>query len=521
MLMVRLKQCECALSDGLLDEAYDLAVQPDLRGHRRGQHLIEKLVKAFVERGRQHLAAGRLLQASIDSEKAGRLGGNLGTVAQLRMAIKNALQSEDRANQEFGKVLGDARRNMDQGQLSVAEKMLAAIDTSDARVDGFKQDIAGRRLAIEAGLKKASEALAAGNWEAAIDFIAPLRRGCTQDAGLRKLCGEIRDHLARETIAAFEAGRLNVVAGLLAGLDRLPIQSVDTDNLRATLNQCRMAYAAIENGQPHDAEAVLRRLCSLWPKATWLAAAADRTKELGAALSVIRSSPLSLVAMASDRTNQTSPTTSPAVAAPPHIPQPNVMTPGSFCLHVDGIGSFQVFTSSSITIGPIGSSRAVDVPLMLDVGVPVVTISRSDEDYFLKAARPVVVNDQQAVNKLLNSGDRIGLGSRCRVTFRRPSAASTTAVLDLSGTRLSNSNVRTVLLMDREIIIGPGSSAHIRADDLPAPLVLQRRGDGLFCRSTTEMTVNEKPVGLAAEVPLGAHVSVGSLRFVVVREQRT
>ena len=132
---------------------------------------------------------------------------------------------------------------------------------------------------------------------------------------------------------------------------------------------------------------------------------------------------------------------------------------------------------------------------MLDAGAPVVNISRQDEDYFLKSSRPVLVNETPVVSKLLSNGDRIGLGTRCRITFRRPSAASTSALLDLSGTRLADAGIRQVLLMDRELIIGPASAAHIRADDLAAPVVIQRRGETLICRSASEITVDGNAAG--------------------------
>jgi hypothetical protein len=185
---------------------------------------------------------------------------------------------------------------------------------------------------------------------------------------------------------------------------------------------------------------------------------------------------------------------------------------------VDGVGSFQVLSSPAVSIGPAGASRSVDIPLMLDANVPIVTVTRSDDDYFLRAAEAVPVNGVPASNKLLRDGDRISLGNRCRITFRRPSSASGSAVLDLAGARLPGASIRQVLLLDREIILGPGSSAHVRVDDLSAPVVLQKRGDGLFCRSAADVSVDNKPAGTAADIPLGAHVSVGSLHFVVARE---
>jgi tetratricopeptide (TPR) repeat protein len=514
VLMVRLKQCECALSNDLLDEAFELARQPDLRAHRRGQELAGELVDALVHRGQSHLGAGRLLQASSDCEKAMLLGGNQPEVAQLRTAVNNAMQNRDRANREFGQALAAARRHADQGQLTLGEQVLAAIESRDARVDGLKQELAGRRAAMESVAKKASDALAAGDWQASIDFVSTLRRGCSQDVALRQLCGKICDHVAQKISGAFESGRLDVASSMLIGLDRLPVQNVEAQHLRSTLDQCRAAYNAIENGRPQEAEATLRRLHAAWPKASWITETADRCKQLGDALSAVRGSPLSLAAMVSYRNDAF---TQNAVASPfpRNAGSAGASSAESFCLHVDGVGSFQVFTAPALTIGPVSASRGVDIPLMLDAGVPTVTLSRSDEDYFLKAARPVLVNESSIVSKMLSSGDRIGLGSRCRITFRRPSAASASAVLDLSGTRLPASTIRQLVLMDREIIIGPGATAHIRADELAAPVVFQMRGKGLFCRSAAEIMVDDKAVGTSAEIPVGARISVGPVRFVV------
>jgi len=77
-----------------------------------------------------------------------------------------------------------------------------------------------------------------------------------------------------------------------------------------------------------------------------------------------------------------------------------------------------------------------------------------------------------------------------------------------------------VILLDREIVIGPGAGAHIRADQLPSPVVLIRSGEELACRSADEIMIDGRPAGNAADLPRGANVSIGSLRFVISREQR-
>ena len=87
MLIVRIKQAQCALADGRLDEAYEIVKAEDVRRHRRGQKLVGKLARALAKRGQDNLVADRLQQALMDCNKAEKLAGNLQQIVQLRQAI--------------------------------------------------------------------------------------------------------------------------------------------------------------------------------------------------------------------------------------------------------------------------------------------------------------------------------------------------------------------------------------------------------------------------------------------------
>lgn len=182
---------------------------------------------------------------------------------------------------------------------------------------------------------------------------------------------------------------------------------------------------------------------------------------------------------------------------------------------VDGVGSFLVLTDRQVTIGPSGSSSAPEVALMAEAGAPPTTVERLDEDYFVSAERPVQVNDRRTNRALLSNGDRIGLSHRCRLRFGLPHPASTSAVLDLSGTRLAAGDARRVILLDRDLVLGPGSSSHIRADRLADPVVLSVRDGRLSCRSAGPITVDDRLADPAAWIPMGAQVRTDALSFVV------
>jgi hypothetical protein len=47
--------------------------------------------------------------------------------------------------------------------------------------------------------------------------------------------------------------------------------------------------------------------------------------------------------------------------------------------------------------------------------------------------------------------------------------------------------------------------------------VLHLRGGRLVCESKTQVNVNGKPMDRVAGIPLGAHVDLGNLSFVITR----
>jgi hypothetical protein len=196
---------------------------------------------------------------------------------------------------------------------------------------------------------------------------------------------------------------------------------------------------------------------------------------------------------------------------------PSSALPSRFLLQVDGAGSYLILTQPLITLGPLSASRVPDVGLMADASTAVATIERVEEDYFLRASSHVIVNGRPSSGKLLTTGDDIALSPRCRFTFRLPSAASTSAVIDLTGTRYPRADVRRLILLDRELVIGPGAGAHVRVDDLAEKVVLHVRDGRLFVQTAQPVLLGDREIAPKTPVALGTHVKAGSVSFVVTR----
>jgi hypothetical protein len=556
VLILRIKQAESALSDGRLDEAFELLGAADLRAHRRGQELAGKLARAMVKRGREHLEGGRLAQAGSDGEKAVRLGGNLPEAAELRTAVVGAMTFQQREAQMQAQAVVAAGRQIEQGQLSIGQKLLNGVQDGNGRAAAMLQEVAGRRVMIEAIAEKASAALGRDDWETAVGELARAREAKLVDSRLREMMGQVSRMLVEKIESAVQSGRLDLAASLLKRLSRASEPTLQSEQLVRAVEQCRAAWTWIECGQPRQAEEILRRLTAVLPSAEWIESALKSLRQAGDAMRELRGGPLGLLDDGRERVNgeehsevmpmrtrmsaadkNVCPTipcaadknvcpTIPCAADKnvcPTIPcaaDKNVCPTHDGCqarmlIQVDGIGSFLVVRQPRVTIGPVSASPAVDVGLQTDANTPPITIERVDEDYFVRSASSVMVNDKPCRKKLLTGGDRIALSLRCRMSFRRPSAASTSAVLDLHSARLSRGDVRHVILMDRELILGPGGGAHIRADDLPEAAVLVVRDGQWFCRAKSAMMIDGKAAQKTSAIPMGCQVQVGTVTFVV------
>jgi hypothetical protein len=523
VLILRLKRCERALAGGRLDEAVQLLLPADARAHRRGQELLDRLVNALVERGRVHLAEGRLAAAEADWHAAASVAGNMPKVAQLRTSLDQAVADQHRVSDERRRAKGTVEALVRQGQFTLAEG--AAVGAGAMVADIAVVRAASARLASDV-----REALREGDWETAAQRIAAARGTPGADGNVQQLKREVAACVAVEARGLIDGGRLDEAASVLRRAGSLGAGLGEIDAVRRCLEQCQMAWALVRGARYQEAREILERLKTAWPGARWIATACEEMRVACGAIDAVRGGTLGMLEVG-DKTvafpamvaaiggagggNGARVNALPAVvAATPARPSAR-----RFLLHVDGAGSYLVLQGNTFEVGPVSASRVVDLPLIVAAGSPMLTLSRSDDDYFLSASVALAVNERAVRSKLLASGDRIAVGPRGRVEFRRPNAASGTAVLRVSGARLPWGGVREVLLMDREIILGASTAAHVRVAECRAPVILQASGDGgILCRAEDTVMIDGQPSGRAANLRDGAQVVVGAASFVIRRE---
>ncbi|MHC4646223.1 MAG: hypothetical protein ACYTBJ_12030, partial [Planctomycetota bacterium] len=411
MLTLRIKQAECALADGRLDEAFELVRAEDVRRHRQGQKLRGRLARAFAERGQNHLAAQRLQQAMTDCNKADKLAGNLPEIAELRAAICRTMEHRQHGHQKHAEKLAQAKEHIDNGWLSAGEQMLAEAAGNDSQADLLLQQAAAMRLKIDAVVTRG-----AGDLEAAIDIVVKAGITDAHDPKAAELTARIKSLACQRIVEDLGKGRLDPAESLLQRVTPLAPQAGDTKELAFAIVHCRKAARLISAGQPHGAARALRKVKTVLPKAAWLDAAINQAQQAAEAIDALCTGPLALDACETGQAGEDATViehgyarsfenddNKPARAQRKATfePPPDSRLPSTFVLQVDGVGSFLVLRDESVTVGPISSSLRPALALVADPHLPVATIERSDEDYFVRSQRPIYVNDRPVTEKLL------------------------------------------------------------------------------------------------------------------------
>jgi hypothetical protein len=381
VLILRIRQAEVALADGRLDEAYELCQSEQLRSHRRGQSLVTALVRALVKRGQEHLSTLRAQQAIVDVEKAARLGGNLPEVVELRTAAQEAIVARQRSDRRHAHALVAAREQIEAGRLAAGQQLLAQAG-AESRAAMLMQDVNIKRAMVEATIQFAQAAFERDDLYTAAAELIKARQSDAGDVRVIDLSLRVCKSLKQRAASALAEGRLDLVEAMVERLVKLDDQSVETQQYQRCLEQVRAAWAAVDHGQPAQAEEILRRLLNLFPEAAWTKDALRHASQAQESLEALRGGPLGLLSTAGGVRGD-APTqlpfapdmrgvAAPAAHEPPRRPVPardaaaasSESLPSKFMIQVDGAGTFYVLRSPLVTLGPISSSRLPDVGLI-------------------------------------------------------------------------------------------------------------------------------------------------------------
>lgn len=533
MFMLQLHQCEQALAGGRLDEAADVLKNDSVRSHKRGQELLNRLLAALVARGQDHLAHDRVQQAVADCATAEQLGGNHSDVAALQQAIIEALNAKMHHDGRHAAALNTARNHLYEGRFSAAEAELDRLadklpaDHADSTIHRLREQVTARRDDLEHLSERCREAIARTDHALAISLAAQAMQIRSHDRTVQSLVDEVVSSAVATAEQAFGQGRLDQAGRVLDSLAGLKPTSPLYVALSESIKDCRLAAGDVAAGRAGTAAERLRRVRARVDDCTWLDEAIVRLETAEQALRDVRTGALGLMSL-SEHVSVRADDWPPAHAVP--VPSPVTLQPPKkqaasasssdalpvcFVLQVDAAGSYLVVLPDICTIGRQDSDTQPHVPLLGSDVVPA-TIERMDEDYLLRSEQEIAVNEQSVTQALLSDNDRIRLGRRSRMRFRRPVAASATAVLELTGAKLPHSDIRHVILLADAITIAARTNAHVACRQATTNVVLFVRNGALYVRATDTMATDDT---ITHAVQMNTPVDIGGVRFVVTDTQ--
>jgi hypothetical protein len=523
VLILRLKQAESAIADGRLDEAFEIAQSKDFKEHRRGQKLIGQLAIAFAKRGRDNLEAERIQLALVDCNKAEKLAGNTADVASLRAAICSEMEQRRLRSRHRSFKVAQARQHIDDGWISAGEQILKDAGNENGQAGIVLEQAAIARLHTSQAITRAEQALQRNDLAGAIDFVLKTGALDSQNEQVVELLSKLRALAARQIKENFDGGRIDLAQSLWQRVSPIADGCDEISELGTALRQCTKAAEHVAAGRMREAVNLLRKIQLTCPSAKWLATVTNQSRQAAEMLDELAASPLGLdMTKRQDMEDEIQQTGDDSRglsevhrgletrdSSTEHPRQESL--PSKFMLQIDGVGSFYVVRDSSITVGPISSSARPTVGLMVDPNLPAITIERLEDDYFIKSSSPVKVNDVATTNKLLIDADRISLSSRCGMKFNIPNPASTTATLSLPAARLGRADVRRIILMDHDILVGPNEGSHIITDSLDETVALFTQNGQLHCKAKDKILVDDKQVGSTVGLPFDKQVRIGQI----------
>ena len=90
---------------------------------------------------------------------------------------------------------------------------------------------------------------------------------------------------------------------------------------------------------------------------------------------------------------------------------------------------------------------------------------------------------------------------------------SSTALLSLRKGMRIEGDVKTIVLLDDNLIIGPGSNCHIRAPMLERRFLIQKQKGGLRCRAEKGVVIDGEDGGIDVGIESGKRLQVENLTF--------
>ncbi len=510
-----LTSAERAMSDGLYEEALAIASADDLKGHRQVEQLLGRLAELLLRRGQERLLSKRFDEALADFDRAGRCGHESAKVSEWRERAHKAMEDEMRLAGNQKEALAVAKERLGAGSLAGARDALGRAPIDDPDAQSLSRAITGQAERSAAALAAAKSAFNEEDFASAVRHFKTARSLHGKLEGLAEFESDLVDEIVKRVRDAMAGGGGLALArrlhGLLEDVGRSRPGRIELDE---ALKLAESAARCLGEDRYAKAGVLLGRLAQLVPDIAWIKSAREHLEGLEKSRRALLEGPLGMLCGLSTSRAGDEPalngtiTAVPRPAAPreaPPLRADDGLIPRRLLLRIDGVGSFLLLRGDRVGIGRAGS-RTADLELVSDLSERHAEIIRAGEDYFVVSMGGVDLAGRQVEHALLQDGDRIRLGKRVRLTFRRPSLKSNSAALDLGEGVRTTGDCRRVILWGGPLLLGNTRECHVQLAERTGGMILMERDGQVVLR----------PMGFGGEVTpifLGQVAGIGSMRL--------
>ncbi|MBN2844353.1 MAG: hypothetical protein JXM68_14815 [Sedimentisphaerales bacterium] len=472
MYLIELKQVKQAIESGDLACAARLLGDEYLRSHKDGAALVGKLVDALVDRAQAAVDAGDLAAAGSDIALAiGLSAGNSRAVA-LNAQISQLKAQEEHARSMQRDNIARAGEFMAKGQLTVSLEVLNGAEKTPAG-ELLRQQAHQHRLERENIAAHLQQAISAHDIDHCLVITARLSASELNASEYAELLRQLRQMIAARLKADFTAGKLTGFALLFERSAHIIGQMVDFAHWQDVLARYRKASVLLARHDYRGAMAQLKPVTSAVADCQWLDLALQSLTQM-AALQDELSCLLPEIQLISPFPAGCEHEIPVVKAKPADNIAGKPLGKTVRTLNIDGVGSYLLFLSDKISLGPVSSSRPCDIAVVAAANMPGIDLYRQEGDYFACCQNgSIEVNGRSRKEHLLAHADKIAISRQGSVKYLRANPASNTAVFDLKSLRLPNSDISAAIMAEGEVILGPGSGAHIRCRNLDSDLILK------------------------------------------------
>jgi hypothetical protein len=449
----KLREAQVALEQGRLEEAAQIAGQPQLRAYLPVQQFAVQVGEQLARRALERAANGDFAGAWRDLDEARQAAGETADWQRLSQAVAEVAVGDVVQHLAASDFPGAASR------LDVLDKRkMPGVALSTLR-EVAKRLESARKLSQRGKFSEADEQLAAA---------AALRPDLSLIDDKRQICRERTERarvLTEQLHAAVAVAEWTKVAALASEL-----LEISPEN-RVARDARKRAWDKV--GAPVGDS---RRLAE--------------TQHWGGTPSATQSKSVATADVETKRAAR-------------------------FMLWIDAVGGYLVCLGDEIVIGQAAPGAKVDVPIQADVSRKHAKVVRHKEGYVLEPLGGKVAVDGKPVNEpvLLADGQEIALGDAVKMLFRKPHVLSSSARLEIVSGHRTLPHADAVILMGESCVLGPKWQNHVVCREWTADVVLYRSDDRVICRAMESVEIDGKLHDGRGPVRPGSHVVGGDFSF--------